>query len=234
MVGARSAAKSEEECQEAETEKAASHVFNYNQRGNSPPLGARISFFFLSIHPPYLENLSPRQAMIQTPHRTEYMSPLAAPSLPKAWYKQPYAYIPLSIGAFFLLLALFMKLRLLPSWIRARKLHHPVLDPSQLEEILLGDPPRIVDLRPLKDYRKGHIRNAINIPFPQLAKRLQELDPQHPRSIVLVDESDALAHKAADLLAKKDYPWFYVLKGGYKAWRMARLPMYGGEGPRVP
>lgn len=174
--------------------------------------------------------------MIQTPNTTTYMSPIAAPSLPPAWYRHPTATIPMGIGALFLLIALIVKLRLLPSWYRARRLKHPALDPKQLEEIMLGDPPRIVDLRSPQEYRgkRGHIRNAVNIPFPELAGRLQELDPQHPRSIVLVDETDLLSHRAADLLAHKGYPWFYILKGGYRAWRIERMPTYGGESSKIP
>lgn len=56
---------------------------------------------------------------------------------------------PVAIAAVLVLVALIMKLRALPSHLRGR--HKSTLDPIQLEELMAGAPPQIVDLRPRED-----------------------------------------------------------------------------------
>jgi rhodanese-related sulfurtransferase len=130
------------------------------------------------------------------------------------------------VSLILILIALTMKLRSLPSNLRAR--NKSTLDPTQLEELMIGTPPQIVDLRPEAAYlsEKGHIRGAVNIPFNEFKKRIDELDTSHPRPIVLVDESDALSHQVLPLLEERGHRWIYVLKGGFKAWRRAKYPVY--------
>ncbi|HOD32845.1 MAG: molybdopterin biosynthesis protein MoeB [Acidobacteria bacterium ADurb.Bin340] len=152
----------------------------------------------------------------------------------EAWRRHPEGVYALAFGGAMLLLVLLIRLRDYPARRRAKKLGG-ALDCTQLEELMLGNPPQIVDLRPEAAYRgpKGHLRGALNIPFPELAKRLGELDTSHPRPIVLVDETDPLAYQAADLLKAHGHPWVYVLSGGLKAWRRARLPLYHALGQPV-
>ncbi|HJV23553.1 MAG TPA: rhodanese-like domain-containing protein [Holophagaceae bacterium] len=115
----------------------------------------------------------------------------------------------------------------LPHWLRAKR--HPTLTPFQLEEMLQGPHPLIVDLREPEAFRKqGHIRGALHIPFPQLPARVKEVlaDARHPvpRAIVLVDEHDPQAHRAADLLKAHGADWLYVLMDGFHGWRKANFP----------
>jgi 3-mercaptopyruvate sulfurtransferase SseA len=137
--------------------------------------------------------------------------------------------IPVGVSALLLLIALILKLRYLPSSLRGR--HRNTLDPTQLEELMIGTPPQIVDLRPEDAYlgEKGHIRGAVNIPFNEFKRRLDELDTSHPRPIVLVDESDALSHEALPILEARGHQWIYVLKGGFKAWRREKFPVYSAQ-----
>ncbi len=137
--------------------------------------------------------------------------------------------IPVGVSLVLILIALILKLRNLPSNLRAR--HKSTLDPTQLEELMIGAPPQIVDLRPEEAYlgEKGHIRGAVNIPFREFEKRLDELDTSHPRPIVLVDESDVLSHQAMPILEERGHRWIYVLKGGFKAWRREKYPVYSAQ-----
>lgn len=155
-------------------------------------------------------------------------------SLLEAWRRHPEGAYALAFGAAMLLVVLFLRLRDFPARRRAKKLGG-ALDCTQLEELMLGNPPQIVDLREPAAYHgpKGHLRGAMNIPFHELAKRLSELDTSHPRPIVLVDETDRAAYLAADLLKAQGHRWVYVLMGGLKAWRRARLPLYHALGQPV-
>ncbi|WP_005031906.1 rhodanese-like domain-containing protein [Holophaga foetida] len=139
---------------------------------------------------------------------------------------QPAFLIPIGFTLLVLLVLLFLRLRDLPSDRRARKA--PTMTPLQLESLMMGSPPRIVDLRPRETYEgpKGHIRGAMSIPLTELRKRLHELDAKEKDAIILVDETDELSHLALPLLTGEGHNWIYVLRGGMRAWRRAKLPVY--------
>ncbi len=123
---------------------------------------------------------------------------------------------------------LFILLVRLPHWLRSRR--HPTLTPAQLEDMLQGPAPLLVDLRAAEAFqREGHIRGTLHIPFPQLEKRISEILEEArrpvPRAIVLVDEHDPLAHRAADLLRAAGADWLYVLMDGFHGWRRGRFPI---------
>lgn len=122
------------------------------------------------------------------------------------------------------------RLRELPSDRRARR-HpdHKTMEPFQVEELLGGQAPLVVDLRSPEEFKGklGRIRGAMNIPFPDLEKRMDELrGSTGNRPIVLVDRGDEGSHRAAAILLKHGFAWIYVLKGGMKAWVANKLPVY--------
>lgn len=145
--------------------------------------------------------------------------------------EDPFMWGPIAFAVVMLLILAGLKLRDLPSDRRARKA--PTMTVQQLEALMVGNPPRIVDLRPREDFvgPKGHIRGALSIPLTDLRKRLGELDAKDRDAIVLVDETDELSHLALPLLTSAGCPWVYVLRGGMRAWRRARLPVYRPQTP---
>jgi len=169
-------------------------------------------------------SLSVSLALLESP------SGAGQPSWLSPWMQQPEFIYPIGFGVLMLLILAFIKLRDLPSRLRARG--KSTLDPVQLEELMLGATPHILDIRSEQEFRdeRGHIRYAVNIPFDQLRKRLDELDTSHPRPIVLVDENDVLSHQAFPMVAAQGHTWLYVLRGGMKAWRRAKLPTYVVQG----
>lgn len=144
------------------------------------------------------------------------------------WEKDPYFWYPIAAGAGFLLLAILVALI---RRLRRRKVADiPKLDPDQLEQLMQGRPPILVDLRLPHEFKgpRGHIRGAMNIPLAELQARLGELEDREPRPIVLIDERNENSLKAARLLQAKGFTWFYVLEGGFHAWRLEHMPTYSG------
>lgn len=134
----------------------------------------------------------------------------------------------IALAGIAILVLILILLGRLPHWMRAKR--HPTLTPFQLEEMLQGPHPLVVDLRDAEAFRKeGHIRGVLHIPFPQLEGRVKEIfaDARHPmpRAIVLVDEHDPQAHLAADLLKARGADWLYVLMDGFHGWRKGRFPI---------
>lgn len=101
------------------------------------------------------------------------------------------------------------------------------IDLIQLEELRYGASPLVVDLRPAADYRgpKGHIRGSLNVPFEDLTRRIKEVDTKQQRPVVLVDEGDERLLEAAAILRGHGLTWFYLLKGGLRAWRKKGHPL---------
>jgi rhodanese-related sulfurtransferase len=145
-----------------------------------------------------------------------------------AFYKGHEAWIGITVTLVALLLLGLYGLKRLPHVVRAKK--HPTLTPLQLEELLQGPPPLLVDLRDPAAFKKeGHIKGVLHIPFPQLEKRIQEVLKQAKgkpaRAIVLIDEHDPQAHAAADILRAYDVDWLYVLMDGFHGWRKGHFPV---------
>ena len=146
-----------------------------------------------------------------------------APTTLEGWLKA-YPYLPgIVIAAVCLLILLLVVLPRMASWGRGRG--RPVLDPVQVSELLSGSGALVVDLRNLEAFRSGHIRGSLHVPYDELATRFAAPDAKAHRDMILVDETDALAHHAYDLLAKRGFGGLYVMKGGMKAWRRGNRPI---------
>ena len=148
----------------------------------------------------------------------------------RAFAEWPEAMIPVGLGLVALLVLLSVWAVKLPSNLRARK--GGVLEPLQLEGLMPGQKPVIVDLRSKEDFfgKHGHISTSRSIPFPELRAHLGELEKEAKGTlIVLVDETDELSHKAKPMLEGIGITWIYVLKGGFKAWRAGNFPVYSAK-----
>ncbi len=149
------------------------------------------------------------------------------PQADSPWLERPEIYIPGAIGGLAVTTLLCLWVIKLPSAFRARK--GGVLDPIQLEELMPGVKPVVVDLRSKAEFmgKNGHIRSSISIPLGELSRRLGEIEKEAKgRPIVLVDETDELSHQAKPILEAQGHTWLYVLKGGLRAWRSHNLPVY--------
>ena len=146
-----------------------------------------------------------------------------APTTLEGWMKE-YPFLP---GALFALVCLvILLLVVLPriaEWRRGRS--RPVMDPVQVSELVSGSGALVVDLRSTEAFRTGHIRGSLHVPFKDVGARFPAPDPKASRTLILVDETDELSHRALDLLTSRGFNWVYVMKGGLKAWRRANFPI---------
>ena len=74
----------------------------------------------------------------------------------------------------------------------------------------------VVDIRDARDYAKGHIPGAINIPFSEFSERAKELKTE--MKIVLVCYSGGTSKSAAQFLVSKNYSKVSSVKGGMMDW----------------
>ncbi|WP_028458112.1 SulP family inorganic anion transporter [Chloroflexus sp. Y-396-1] len=104
----------------------------------------------------------------------------------------------------------------------------PLLDgkpPAQItaralwEQLHTAQPPQVIDVREPREFQRGHIPGARNIPLAQLPLHREHL-PTGP--LVLVCRSGRRSLRAAALLAGRTPPPL-VLEGGMLAWEAANL-----------
>ncbi len=83
----------------------------------------------------------------------------------------------------------------------------------------------IVDLRPSAEYKRGHLLNAMNLPFAKLEERASELGKDKARPVLLYCALGSVSGQAAAKLKKLGYAEVYPLQGGLNAWTGANLPV---------
>jgi rhodanese-related sulfurtransferase len=81
-----------------------------------------------------------------------------------------------------------------------------------------------VDVRSAADYAAGHIRDARNIPLPELKARSSELDKFKSKTVIVVCSSGSQSAKAVSLLKSAGFGEVYSLDGGLAAWQAQGLP----------
>jgi rhodanese-related sulfurtransferase len=95
------------------------------------------------------------------------------------------------------------------------------------QQALLSDPPEnvlILDVRSSREYRAGHVPNALNIPHNELVARLSELESATDRPIVVYCKSGHRAGLATSMLGEAGYTDLHHLTGDMDAWKAQGFP----------
>src|SRR5260370_4698942 len=86
----------------------------------------------------------------------------------------------------------------------------------------------IVDLREELIFSQGHLLFARSVPLSRLELRFARLVPRRTTRIVLCDDADGMAERAAGILARAGYTDIAVLDGGVAAWAAAGVELFSG------
>lgn len=82
----------------------------------------------------------------------------------------------------------------------------------------------VLDIRERKDFTAGHIVDALNISYGQLAGRLGELEKYRGKTLVVVDALGQHSGPACVILQKAGFQ-VARLAGGMSTWRAENLPV---------
>jgi rhodanese-related sulfurtransferase len=91
-----------------------------------------------------------------------------------------------------------------------------------------GNELALIDVREELVFSQNHLLWARNVPLSRLELRFARLVPRKTTRIVLCDDNDGRAQRAADLLARAGYTDVAVLDGGVAAWEMAGFVTFSG------
>jgi rhodanese-related sulfurtransferase/predicted metal-dependent enzyme (double-stranded beta helix superfamily) len=86
----------------------------------------------------------------------------------------------------------------------------------------------ILDVREEGVHARGHLLLATSAPLSQLELRIARLVPRLGTRIVLVDDDERLAQRAARVLRRLGYRKLDVLAGGNAGWKAAGYDLYSG------
>jgi rhodanese-related sulfurtransferase len=84
---------------------------------------------------------------------------------------------------------------------------------------------QILDVREDKEYKDGHLLNAIHIPLGKLSARIGELEKFKGLPLVVICRSGNRSSSACVTLGKQGFVQAYNLEGGVMAWQKAKLPL---------
>ena len=94
--------------------------------------------------------------------------------------------------------------------------------------LLEEDELALIDVREERIFSEGHLLFARSVPLSRLELRMARLVPRRATRIVLVDDADGLAERAAAVLAGASYSDISILDGGNAAWSAAGFELFSG------
>ncbi|MDA2916302.1 metalloregulator ArsR/SmtB family transcription factor [Nitrospinae bacterium AH_259_B05_G02_I21] len=86
----------------------------------------------------------------------------------------------------------------------------------------------VLDVRPVEEYRAGHIPGAVSVPLEELERRLSELPRDQEVIAYCRGPYCVFAVHAVELLRKRGFT-AYRFEEGIPEWRLAGLPVAVGE-----
>jgi rhodanese-related sulfurtransferase len=103
------------------------------------------------------------------------------------------------------------------------------ISPADLRSLLDGPGElALVDVREELIYSQGHLLLARSVPFSRFELKFAQLVPRRETPIVLCDDNDGLAQRAAAILARNGYGNLHILAGGVAAWVAAGYELFSG------
>jgi rhodanese-related sulfurtransferase len=91
-----------------------------------------------------------------------------------------------------------------------------------------GEELALIDVREELTFSQNHLLWARNVPLSRLELRFAALVPRKGTRIVLCDDNDGLAARAAAILARAGYSDLSYLDGGVAAWEKAGFVTFSG------
>src|SRR5437763_8395792 len=103
------------------------------------------------------------------------------------------------------------------------------IDAVSLRAMLLDEEElALLDVREERIFSESHLLFARSLPLSRLELRMARLVPRRATRIVLVDDADGLAARAATVLAEAGYTDLHILDGGNPGWKAAGFELFSG------
>jgi rhodanese-related sulfurtransferase len=101
-----------------------------------------------------------------------------------------------------------------------------------LARLRTGPPTHLLDVRTRQEFAAGHVPGAVNVPFTEIARRLDELPARPSEELVVYCGHGPRAWIAARTLRQHGYRAVTLLRGHWAGWQRAGLPIERPAAPR--
>lgn len=122
-----------------------------------------------------------------------------------------------------LLVSVLSALVIVYFWIEGGKAGK-VLSVHEATRLINGGDTVIVDLREAKEFKQGHLVDALNIPHNRINDRVSELEASKAKTILLVDKMAQHTGNVGRILKGKGFD-VARLRGGISEWQAQNLPL---------
>ncbi|MDH5229821.1 MAG: rhodanese-like domain-containing protein [Gammaproteobacteria bacterium] len=129
--------------------------------------------------------------------------------------------------AFFVILGLLLR-----TWIAPRLSGVKELSIQEAMKVLNQDDALLIDVRLEKEFKSGHILNAVHIPLGALDARAREVEKHKDSPVIVSCQSGNRSMHGARVLRKHGFSEVYNLRGGLSAWINANLPVSKSDGKK--
>jgi rhodanese-related sulfurtransferase len=99
----------------------------------------------------------------------------------------------------------------------------PTIDVAELDALLADGAVRILDVREEHEFRRGHVRGAVNLPTSRLGARLDQLRRDKPYAVIC--ESGSRSMGATARLLDAGFEGAVSVRGGTSAWIRSGRPV---------
>lgn len=125
-----------------------------------------------------------------------------------------------------LFLALVIILGLIAaSYLSDKLLGFKELQPQQVTQKINHDNAVVLDVREDKEFKEGHIVNAVHAPLSKLEGSMNKFAKYKERPLIVTCQNGQRSARACALLRKQGFENVFKLGGGLMAWRDAKYPL---------
>ncbi|MBJ7555776.1 rhodanese-like domain-containing protein [Marinomonas spartinae] len=96
---------------------------------------------------------------------------------------------------------------------------------STATTLMNNDEAVVLDIRPEKEFKTGHITGAINIPADKIKSSLNKLEKHKDMAIIVACKTGMNSNATAKELNKAGFAKVFKLKGGITEWQTSNLPL---------
>jgi phage shock protein E len=77
----------------------------------------------------------------------------------------------------------------------------------------------VLDVRTEEEYKSGHLKNALLMPYDQITSRISEIEKYSDKPVLVYCRSGNRSSVAVQTLEKKDFKNIYHMNEGISAWK---------------
>ena len=103
-----------------------------------------------------------------------------------------------------------------------------LLSPIQAVAEMNNSETVVIDCREPHEYTKGHIPNSINVPLGKIDEKINELNLEKQRPVIVACQIGSRSSAAGKKLSNAGFEHIYALRGGIQAWEDNHLPLKKG------